>query len=91
METGLGGRLDSTNIIIPLISIITNIGYDHMNILGNDIKGIAREKAGIIKQNVPIISGIENKEALKEVKKISKMKTSPMYQINEQFLVISIH
>lgn len=85
METGLGGRLDSTNIIIPLISIITNIGYDHMNILGNDIKGIAREKAGIIKQNVPIISGIENKEALKEVKKISKMKTSPMYQINEQF------
>ena len=57
IETGLGGRLDSTNIITPLISVITNIGYDHMNILGDTLEQIAFEKAGIIKQNVPVVIG----------------------------------
>ena len=57
IETGLGGRLDSTNIITPLLSIITNIGYDHMNILGDTLEQIAFEKAGIIKQNVPVVIG----------------------------------
>ena len=62
VETGLGGRLDSTNIIIPELSIITNIGWDHMNLLGDSLEKIAREKAGIIKDQVPVIVG----EALKE-------------------------
>src|SRR3954471_18565308 len=53
IETGLGGRLDSTNIIQPVLSIITNIGYDHMNILGNTLPEIAFEKAGIIKPDTP--------------------------------------
>lgn len=57
IETGLGGRLDSTNVIDPLLSIITNIGWDHMNILGDTLEKIAGEKAGIIKQNVPVIVG----------------------------------
>src|ERR1035437_7047475 len=57
IETGLGGRLDSTNIITPLLSIITNIGYDHMNILGNTLEEIAFEKAGIIKENIPVFVG----------------------------------
>ncbi len=57
IETGLGGRLDSTNIITPLLSIITNIGYDHMNILGNTLEEIAAEKAGIIKPGVPVVIG----------------------------------
>ncbi len=57
IETGLGGRLDSTNIITPILSIITNIGYDHMNILGNTLEEIAYEKAGIIKPNVPVVIG----------------------------------
>ncbi len=57
IETGLGGRLDSTNIITPLLSIITNIGYDHMNILGDTLEKIAAEKAGIIKPGVPVIIG----------------------------------
>lgn len=57
IETGLGGRLDSTNIITPLLSIITNIGWDHMNILGDTLQLIAAEKAGIIKPNVPVIIG----------------------------------
>src|SRR6478752_6675526 len=57
IETGLGGRLDSTNIILPELSVITNIGYDHMNILGDTLEKIAFEKAGIIKQNIPAVIG----------------------------------
>lgn len=57
IETGLGGRLDSTNVITPELSIITNIGYDHMNLLGNTLEQIASEKAGIIKKNVPVVIG----------------------------------
>jgi dihydrofolate synthase / folylpolyglutamate synthase len=66
IETGLGGRLDSTNIITPQLSIITNISYDHMNILGNSLEEIAGEKAGIIKQKVPVVVG-EYLEATKPV------------------------
>lgn len=60
IEVGLGGRLDSTNIIKPLVSAITNVQLDHQNILGDTIEEIAAEKAGIIKKNIPIISGDEN-------------------------------
>ncbi|HEY2580682.1 MAG TPA: folylpolyglutamate synthase/dihydrofolate synthase family protein [Mucilaginibacter sp.] len=57
IEVGLGGRLDSTNIITPLVSVITNIGWDHMNLLGNTLQLIATEKAGIIKSGIPVIIG----------------------------------
>jgi len=57
IEVGLGGRLDATNVITPVISIITNIDRDHMDVLGNSLKKIAKEKAGIIKPNVPLVSG----------------------------------
>ncbi|MCO5236621.1 MAG: bifunctional folylpolyglutamate synthase/dihydrofolate synthase [Chitinophagaceae bacterium] len=66
IETGLGGRLDSTNIIIPALSVITNIGWDHMHILGNSLEAIAAEKAGIIKEGVPVIVG----EVLPETEKV---------------------
>jgi len=66
IETGLGGRLDSTNIINPILSIITNIGWDHMNILGDSLPKIAFEKAGIIKPNIPVVIG----EYLPETKNI---------------------
>ena len=62
VETGLGGRLDSTNIINPELSIITNIGKDHMQFLGNTLVDIAQEKAGIIKYNIPVIIGEHQKE-----------------------------
>jgi dihydrofolate synthase/folylpolyglutamate synthase len=62
IETGLGGRLDSTNIITPEVSIITNIGYDHINLLGKTLEKIAFEKAGIIKQSVPVVIGRIQKE-----------------------------
>jgi dihydrofolate synthase / folylpolyglutamate synthase len=57
IEVGLGGRLDSTNVIVPEVSVITNIGMDHMNLLGDTLEKIAAEKAGIIKTNVPVVLG----------------------------------
>ena len=62
IETGLGGRLDSTNIIKPLVSVITNIGFDHTSLLGDTMVEIAGEKAGIIKENTPVIIGRKQKE-----------------------------
>lgn len=64
IETGLGGRLDSTNIITPILSIITNIGFDHEAMLGNSLEEIAAEKAGIIKQNIPVLIGSDQQEIL---------------------------
>jgi dihydrofolate synthase/folylpolyglutamate synthase len=66
IEVGLGGRFDSTNIITPVLSVITNIGWDHMNILGDSLEKIAFEKAGIIKQNIPVVIG----ETLSETKPV---------------------
>lgn len=60
IETGMGGRLDSTNVITPLLSVITNIGYDHTQFLGDTLEAIAREKAGIIKPGIPVIIGESN-------------------------------
>jgi len=57
IETGLGGRLDSTNVIQPILSIITNISWDHSDLLGDTLEKIAEEKAGIIKQNTPVVIG----------------------------------
>ncbi|MFL5811463.1 MAG: bifunctional folylpolyglutamate synthase/dihydrofolate synthase, partial [Flavisolibacter sp.] len=62
IEVGLGGRLDSTNIITPQLSIITNIGWDHMNLLGNSLEEIAYEKSGIIKEKVPVVIGEKQEE-----------------------------
>ncbi len=66
IEVGLGGRLDSTNIITPLVAAITNVQLDHQNILGNTVEEIAFEKAGIIKNNIPVILGDDN-EAVKNI------------------------
>ncbi len=64
IETGLGGRLDSTNVINPELSIITNIGWDHMNLLGDTLDKIAFEKAGIIKKNTPVVVGEQKPETM---------------------------
>jgi dihydrofolate synthase / folylpolyglutamate synthase len=74
IEVGLGGRLDSTNIITPELSIITNIGWDHMNLLGDSLEKIAYEKAGIIKQQVPVVVG----ETLPETKPVFEQKANAM-------------
>ncbi|MDR8392746.1 bifunctional folylpolyglutamate synthase/dihydrofolate synthase [Aliifodinibius sp. S!AR15-10] len=82
IEVGLGGRLDATNIITPLVSVITNISLDHTDILGEDIRSIAREKAGIIKQGVPVVLGNVSFGASEEVMAIAKNKKSRIYQTN---------
>ena len=78
IETGLGGRLDSTNIINPELSIITNIGFDHTNLLGNTIQKIATEKGGIIKENTPVIIGRDKKEPTAIFKHIATTKKSKL-------------
>jgi len=90
IETGLGGRLDSTNIITPILSVITNIGYDHMNLLGNTLPEIAAEKAGIIKPGIPVVIG----EYLTETKQVFMDKANlvgaPIYFATEAYSVNDI-
>lgn len=86
IETGLGGRLDSTNIILPILSIITNIGFDHMNILGNTLEAIASEKAGIIKKNTPVLIGEILPETLPVFIKKANENQSEMYVVPEMYV-----
>ena len=90
IETGLGGRLDSTNIITPILSIITNIGWDHMNILGDSLKKIAFEKAGIIKPGVPVVIG----EYLPLTKGVfldkAMQQKAPIHLVQDDYLVTNI-
>ena len=76
IETGLGGRLDSTNVINPVLSIITNIGWDHMNLLGNSLEAISYEKAGIIKENTPVVIGKKQEESWPVFTLIAKQKNA---------------
>ena len=78
IETGLGGRLDSTNIISPLVSVITSIGIDHTQYLGSSTEAIAKEKGGIIKSNVPVVLG-EGIEVLSVFEKIASKNNSPLH------------
>jgi dihydrofolate synthase/folylpolyglutamate synthase len=82
IEVGLGGRLDSTNVITPILSIITSISYDHMNILGNTLKEIAYEKAGIIKQGIPIVLYPQEDESLEVIKSICDERKSPLIKVH---------
>ena len=79
IEVGLGGRLDSTNIINPILSVITNISLEHTNLLGNSIEKIAQEKGGIIKRNTPIIIGRKNKISDSVFNKIASEKKSKIF------------
>lgn len=76
IECGLGGRLDSTNIILPALSVITNIGYDHCQYLGNTLEEIAREKGGIIKDNIPVVIGEKLDSEVSVFEEIAQNKNS---------------
>lgn len=86
-ETGLGGRLDSTNVVIPLVTAITNIGYDHMDILGDSLERIAVEKAGIMKSGVATVTTEENPAVLQVLASAASEKKSRLYQVKKDFLV----
>lgn len=79
VEVGLGGRLDSTNIITPQVSLITNIGFDHVQFLGDTLAEIAFEKAGIIKQQVPVVIGEYQKEIFQVFEEIAAKKEAPLF------------
>lgn len=81
IEVGLGGTWDSTNIITPKISVITNVALDHENILG-DLKNIALNKAGIIKKNIPVITAATG-EPLKIIRDVAEKNNSPLYEVNQ--------
>lgn len=84
LETGMGGRLDATNVVRPEISIITNIGLDHTQFLGHTLEEIAVEKAGIIKPNVPVVIGKRQKETFKVFEQIAKNNNAPIYFAEEE-------
>lgn len=85
IEVGLGGRLDSTNIIHPEMSIITNIGWDHMNLLGDSLQAIATEKAGIIKPSIPVVIGERQPETEDVFTGAAKEKNAPLYFASDRF------
>ncbi|MCY9184741.1 folylpolyglutamate synthase/dihydrofolate synthase family protein [Bacillus sp. FSL K6-1012] len=82
-ETGLGGRYDSTNVVEPLLTVITSIGHDHMNILGNTIEEIAGEKAGIIKEGIPIVTAVTQPEALQVIRHEAERKSAPFQSLHD--------
>ncbi|BCB05015.1 bifunctional folylpolyglutamate synthase/dihydrofolate synthase [Bacillus sp. KH172YL63] len=84
-EVGLGGRLDSTNVITPMVSVITSIGLDHMQFLGNSLEDISYEKAGIIKKNVPVISGVDQPEAKSVIRKRAAEMGSELFELGDAF------
>ncbi len=85
IETGLGGRLDATNVVIPILSVITNVSYDHIDILGNTLEKIAFEKAGIIKKNIPVVVGESDKETMPVFIQKAKDENSPIIFADQKY------
>jgi len=99
IETGLGGKLDATNVIEPEISVITSVGLDHTDILGDTIVQIAREKAGIIKHSKPVVAGVLGKEAMNVVEEVSGFHSSELLKaeflqpilLDDHFILTEAH
>ena len=92
IEVGMGGRLDATNMVNPLISVITSISYDHTHILGNTLTQIAFEKAGIIKPGRPIVTAPQNREAMQVIEDVARKRNAPITVVGKDVLFApSIH
>ncbi len=85
VEVGMGGRFDATNVVVPLVSAITNVALDHEDYLGHTVGAIAFEKAGIIKRGVPVVTGRLCPEAAEVVERIALEQAAPLYQLNVDF------
>jgi len=83
VEVGLGGRLDATNVVTPNVSVITSLSYDHMAVLGNTLAEIAGEKAGIIKEGIPVVSAPQAGEALEVLERVAREKNSPFVMVGK--------
>lgn len=88
IETGLGGRLDSTNILNPILSIITTISFDHQNMLGDTLEEICMEKAGIIKENTPTLSAVHQENLQKCIEELAIKRNTAFFQLNPDFQII---
>jgi dihydrofolate synthase/folylpolyglutamate synthase len=86
VEVGLGGRLDATNIVTPLVSVITSLSYDHMNVLGNSLSQIATEKAGIIKPNRPVVLAPQEETPRRVIEAIAAERSAPLTRVGIDFL-----
>jgi len=85
LEVGLGGRLDSTNVCDPLVSVITSISFDHTKVLGETLAAIAAEKAGIIKPRVPVVCGVTDPEPLAVIERIAQQRDCPIRLLGRDF------
>ncbi len=85
VEVGMGGRLDSTNVCQPVVSVITNISYDHTRQLGPDLASIAREKAGIVKPGVAVVSGVTEETAARVIEEVCRTRGSQLMQLGREF------
>ncbi|KOP72522.1 folylpolyglutamate synthase [Lysinibacillus sp. FJAT-14745] len=90
IETGLGGRLDATNVITPLISIVTTISLEHTAFLGDTLAKVAFEKAGIIKESVPVVVGVKSEEALTVIREVANECHAPCLVLGKDFTVENI-
>jgi dihydrofolate synthase/folylpolyglutamate synthase len=81
LEVGLGGEIDSTNVVIPLVSVLTNIGMDHMDYLGETLEEIAKVKAGIIKEGVPVVTAVDKREALRVIEQNAQSKQARLVKV----------
>jgi len=87
IETGLGGRLDATNLITPMVSVITNVSLEHQSYLGKTLEEIAREKAGIIKNRVPVVAGNLEKGPLKVIEGVCQKRQAPLFLLGRDFSI----
>lgn len=85
LETGMGGRLDATNVVNPIVSILTHIGYDHTEILGKSLEKIAYEKSGIIKRNTNVVCSLQKKAVLRQIKSMCNLKNAPLFLYGKDF------
>ena len=90
IEVGLGGRLDATNVVDPMVAVITTLSYDHMNVLGDTLTKIAGEKAGIIKPGRPVVSSPQKDEALQVIQQAAAEKEAPLTLVGEDILFAPI-
>jgi dihydrofolate synthase/folylpolyglutamate synthase len=87
IETGMGGRLDATNIVRPAVSVISNLSLEHQDYLGNTLSQIAAEKGGIIKSGVPVVTGVRQPGALSVLNDIAASKSAPVFRLGKDFRV----
>ncbi|MFA7382836.1 MAG: folylpolyglutamate synthase/dihydrofolate synthase family protein [Desulfurivibrionaceae bacterium] len=88
LEVGMGGRLDATNVITPLVSIITNVSMDHEQYLGNTLAAVAFEKAGVIKPGIPVVAGLAADESLTVVTQVCEERQAPLFLLGREFAAV---